>query len=401
MSDRFGRRAVSGVLIHAAAALALASTLLLSGCHNFFVCQKSSCSSSGGGTTTGSGNYLYVSNSASSSTSLAGYDISKGALTAISGSPFPLGYVPVALNITPSDSFLYIATIPGATSPGVYVYSIASNGVLTIGNGGKAVVADQIASMDISPDGNYLFTVSTTGLIMNEYQINGSTGGLTAVTSLQLPGLTCALTLGTPVTQSCTVKVSPSGQFVVVSLGTAGDVIFPYTSTSGITSGNYNLIESGTTTANPTGDFSVGLTKNNFAYIARTSTLAAYSIGSTGAPTSLGSISYASGATPRSVTLSSGYNYVYTANEGGSTISEFAIGTSGGLTQLSGSPVAAPTNVSALGVDKTGAYLAAAGYNATSGVQLYTIGSNGALTSAASTGSGTSTAYPAVLVLTH
>lgn len=382
----------------AVAGLALAVLALLSGCHNFFVCAKASCPSST--TTTSNGNYVYLTNASTGSSAVAAYNLSGGTLAAISGSPYTVGFVPVALSVAPSDSFLYVATIPGSTSPGIYLYSIGSGGALTVANGGSPLVADQIASMDISPDGNFLFTVSNTGLSMTEYKVNTSTGALTLATAVVLPGLSCSLT-GSPASQSCTVKVSPSGAFVVVSLGTAGDTIFPYSSTAGLTTGGFTLIPSGTTTAAPTGDFSVALDKNNFAYIARTSKLAVYSIASTGAATLESSASYSNSAVPRSVALSNSYNFVYTANEGASTISEFGIGSSGALSQLSGSPISGPTNVSALGVDKTGSYLVAAGYNGSSGVQLFTIGTNGALSLKASAGSGTSTAYPAVLAMTH
>jgi 6-phosphogluconolactonase (cycloisomerase 2 family) len=333
---------------------------------------------------------------------LAEYDISSGALTAISDSPHNLNFIPVALSVAPSNLFLYVATIPGAASPGIFLYSIGSSGALTVANGGSALVADTIASMDISPDGNFLFTVSNTGQTMNEYQVNKSTGGLTFAASVVLPGFTCALT-GTPASQACTVKVSPSGQFVVVALGTQGDVIFPYSSTNGLTGAGATQILSGngSTVGSATGDFSLALDKNNFAYIARTAALAVYSIDASGTPTQRSTFSYASGVTPRSVTLSSSDNYVYTANEGAGTISEFAIASSGALTQLTGSPVAAPASVSALGVDKTGAYLVAAGYNSSNGVQLFAIGTDGTLSLKASAASGTSTGYPAVLAMTH
>lgn len=385
-----GRRAV--------AALALATSALLSGCHNFFVCaNKGSCPATT--TTSGGGNYVYLSNASTGSGAVAAYNISGGTLTAI-GSPVNVGFVPIALSIAPSDSFLYVATIPGATSPGIYRYSIGSDGALTVGNGGSAIVADQIASMDISPDGNFLFTVNSSGQFMNEYKVNTSTGALTLATAVALPGISCSLT-GAPASQSCTVKVSPAGNFVVVALGTAGDAIFPYSSTAGLTSNGFTLIPSGTTTAAPSGDFSVALDKNNFAYIARTSALAVYSIAPTGAATAEFTTSYSSSAVPRSVVLSNGYSFVYTANEGAGTISEFGIGSGGTLSQLSGSPLTGPANVSALGVDKTGSYLVAAGYNGSSGVQLFAIGTNGALSLKASAGSGTSTAFPAVLAMTH
>ena len=384
-----------------AAASAMAAAMLLSGCHNFFVCQKASCPS-GTTTTPGTVDYVYVSNSSSSSNALAAYNIGSGALTPISGSPFNLGFVPVALSVAPSNSFLYVATIPGATSPGIFLYSISSSGVLTVANGGSALVADQIASMDISPDGNYLFTVSSTGQTMSEYKVNTSTGALTFAASVVLPGIACTLT-GTPASQTCTVKVAPGGQFVVVALGTAGDAIFPYSSTTGLSGSGFTQIPSGngSTPASATGDFSLALDKNNFVYIARTVALAVYSINSAGTAALQSTTSYASGVVPRSVVLNKTDNYVYTANEGASTISAFAIKSTGALSQLTGSPLIAPTNVSSLGVDSTGAYLVAAGYNSSTGVQLFSIGTDGSLSLKASTGSGTSTIYPAVLAMTH
>lgn len=385
------------------AVAAMAAPVLLTGCNNFFVCQKASCPStgSGTGTGTGSGDYAYVSNSKSGSTYLAAYDLSGGALTAISNSPYNLGFAPVALDVAPSNSFLYAATPPGVTSPGIYAYSIGSNGALTVINNGTVLANDAVASMDISPDGNYLFVLETTGLTLNEYQVNTSTGLLALVGPISLPntsGASCVLQIATPVTQACTVKVSPSGQFVAVSLGVAGDVIFPYSGSSGITSGNYTLISPASRTS---GDYSLAMDSSNNTYIARTDALTAFSVASNGTATQEGTATYTSGSVPRSVTLSNGYNYVYTANEGSSTISGYIIGTGGVLTAMSGSPFAAPTNVSALGVDNTGDYLVAAGYNGSSGVQLFSIGSTGALSSLVSTGSGTSTAYPTVLALTH
>lgn len=380
-----------------AAALAIASPLLLSGCHNFFVCEKASCPTNPTPPTPTTGtNYAYVSNSSSGSTFLAAYNIGKGALTPISGSPFNLGYVPAALTVSPSNSFLYIATLPGASNPGIFLYNIGSDGSLTIANGGQPLVADQISSMDISPDGNFLFTINSSGLTMNEYKVNTSNGTLTFALSAVLPGLGCVLSLN-PATQSCTVKVSPSGAFVVAALGTQGDAIFPYTSTNGLTSTAFSQILPAATSA----DFSVALDKNNFAYIARTAALAVYSIDASGNPVQQANASYSNSAAPRSVVLGSNFNYVYTANQGTSNISEFGISSGGTLTQLSGSPVAGPSTVSALGVDRTGAYLVAAGYNSTSGIQLYTIGSNGVLSPTASAGSGTSALVPAVLAMTR
>lgn len=381
------------------AALGLCATFMLAGCNNFFVCQgKASCPSTGGstGSTT---DFAYVSNSPTGSTYVAAYDLTSGALTSISGSPFNLGIHPVALNITPGNQFLYAASLPGDNNPGIYLFNIASDGALSAASNNPQI-SDDVSSMAISPNGGYLFAVSTTGTSMNEYQINSSTGALSLALQISIPISTCSL-LGTPVSQTCSVTVSPSGQFVVVALGTAGDAIFPYSNSSGITSTSFTLIQSGSTQASPSGDFSVVLDNNNYAYIARTTALAVYAINSsTGEPTQQSTAAYSNTAVPRSVVLNSSQDYVFTANEGTSTISSYNIQSNGALTQATGSPFTGPTNVSAIGVDNSGKYMLAAGYNSTNGVQLFSI-SSGTLSLLTSAATGTSTAYPVVLAMSH
>lgn len=393
-----------GAAARVAAGLGLAATLLLTGCHNFFLCQKASCPSSGtgtGGTGSTSGELVYVSNSSSGPTYISAYDISKGSLKAISGSPYNLGYQPVAMNVSPNDAFLYVATLPGAANPGIYLYAINSSGQLSSANGGNVLISTTVGSMDISSDGKFLFALSSSGALLTEYKADPVTGDLALLSNFPVSGLTCALA-GAVASQTCTVKVAPSKEFVAVSLGTSGTVIFPYTSTSGIISGNYTTIPSGSTTASPTGDYSVALDSTNRVFIARTNALAVWQINDTaGDANQLSSTSYNSGVTPRSVVLSNSGSFVYTANEGNGTISAWSMGTTGGLTAVAGSPFTGPSSVSALGVDKSGSYMVAAGYNSSSGVQLFSIGSTGALTLAASAGSGTSTAYPVVLAMSH
>lgn len=392
------RKAAGRLAARAIAAGAVASTLLLAGCQNFFVCQKASCPSSGGGGSTTT-DYVYLSNAAAGSTDISAYDIGNGSLAAISGSPFNIGFAPSAMSVSANNGFLYVATLPGVANPGIYLFNISSTGTLSSANGGSVLISAPISSMTISADGNYLFILDPLGTSLTEYQTTPSTGQLALVSSFPLPGAACSLT-GSPVTQTCTVTVAPSGQFVLVSLSSAGTAIYPYTSTSGITSASYTLISSGSTQASPSGDFSVVLDDNNYAYIARTSTLAVYSISSAGAATLQATASYSSSG-PRAVVLNNSQNYVYTANQGASAISGYTIGSTGALTAISGSPFTAPSSVSAIGVDKSGTYMVAAGYNGTSGVQLFTIGSTGALTLVTSAGSGTSSSYPAVLAMTH
>ena len=381
--------------------LCLSALLLLAGCNNFFVCEgKASCPSGGGGGGDTTSDWAYVSNASAGSTDIYAYDIGNGSLAAISGSPYNIGFAPVAMTVSPSNTFLYAATAANVTNPGIYMWTINSSGQIAVGNNGNVLITATVASMDISPDGGFLFTVDILGTNLTEYQINTTTGLLSLVSSFALlPNTLCPPT-GSPVAQSCTVKVAPSGQFVAAALGSAGDIIYPYSSTQGITSTAATTIPSGSTQNNPSGDFSIALDKNNFAYIARTAALAVYTIASNGTPSQASNQAYSASTVARSVALSSNFNYVYTANIGAGNISGYSIGSTGALAPLSGSPYNGPTNVSAIGADKSGKYMVAVGYNGTSGVQLFSV-TSGALTLVTSAGTGTSPDFPAILALSH
>lgn len=395
-------RAACRLAARGCAALGLSAVFLLAGCHNFFICEgKASCPSGGGGGGSTTSDWAYVSNASAGSTDIYAYNIGSGSLAAISGSPYNLGFAPAALSVAPGNAFLYAATLPTATNPGIYLLAINSSGQLSAANGGNALVSTLIASMDISPDGNFLFVVDALATSLTEYQINTSTGLLSLVSSFALlPNATCAPS-GSPLLQQCTVKVAPSGQFVVAALGTAGDIIYPYTSASGITSTSATTISSGSTQANPTGDYSVALDKNNFAYIARTAALAVYSIAANGTPSLQSTATYTASSIPRSVALNTSFNYVYTANVGAGNISGYSVDSTGSLASLSGSPFSGPASVSAIAPDKSGTYMVAVGYNGTSGVQLLSVGTTGALTVVTSAGTGTSPDFPAILALSH
>lgn len=397
------QKAAGGLVGSGAVGVALAAAFLLSGCHNFFVCQKASCPSSGGGGGGGSTStdYVYVSNAAAGSTYVSGYNIGNGSLAAITNSPFNLTYVPVAMTVSPNNAILYVASSAGITNPGIYVYSInSSTGQLSGPNGGQVQVSGAISSMDVSPDGKFLFSVDTTGTLLTEYTIDSS-GNLARAGSFGLPGTSCILG-GAVLSQTCTVKVAPSGEFVLASLGSAGTAVYPYTSSSGITTTSPLVIGSGSTQASPSGDYSVTLDNHNFVFIARTNALAVYQITDlTGDASPKYSQPFSTGVTPRSVVLSANQGYVYTANEGAGTISSYLINSAGALSQVSNSPFTGPSNVSAIGVDKSGTYMVAAGYNGSSGVQLFTIGSSGGLTLVTGAGTGTSTSVPAILAMTH
>ncbi len=381
----------------------LGSFSLLSGCGNFFVCQKASCPTTT--TPTNTGDFVYVSNSPSGPTYISGYSLSSGTLTGISGADISLGYVPVAMVVAPSNGYLYVASRSDATSPGVYVYTISSTGALTLANNGNPFYTDNgISSMDISPDGNFLYTLSTSntaGVILSQYSIDKTTGLPTVDTPTTIPTLGTNCTIVTtvlPLSQQCTVKVSPNENYVAVALGSYGFEVFPYTSSGGVTL----TAQLSPSPSLQSADFSLAFDKNNYLYVASTVALTPFSgLGGTSAPVAGTAITFPGGVTPRSVTVSSNSSYVYTANEGNGTISGYSLSGTGALTTV-GTAVAGPASVSALGVDSTGDYLVAAGYSATNGLQIFNITSTGALTAAGTTvGTNTDLTIPTVIALSH
>ncbi len=376
------RRIVHGV----AAAVLMGSTAMLAGCGNFFVCQKASCPVTPPGGSTG--DYAYVSNSTAGQTFINGYVLSAGTLAPITTATFNLGFVPTALAVSKQNTFLYAAS---GTS-GVFVYAIGTGGVLTIPSASTPVANGFVEAMDISPDGNNLFTVDSTGATLMQYGINISTGVLTLVSTFQLPlngvvGNTCTVAL------PCGVKVSPSGLYVAVALGQSGDAIYQLNGSAV----NPTPIQIALPTG--VGDFAVTIDSTNHVYFARTAGVAVFSLVG-GTATSVAGSPFATAAGPRSIVLDSSGKYVYDANFSGGTISSFTT-LNGVLTPFSPATVAAPTNVSALAVDNSGKYLIAVGYNTTAGLQLYSIGATGVLSSLATAGTGGTLGVPAVIAVTH
>jgi 6-phosphogluconolactonase (cycloisomerase 2 family) len=358
--------------------------LSLVGCDGFFVKETTGTGTTTGGTT---GSYAYVSNNATNTSLLSIYALSAGTLT--SSSTFSLGYAPSSLAIVPGNTYLYAAN---PASLAIFAYSIGSTGSLATANSGSAVALSiDAVSMDISPDGKWLFALNGIQQSLSEYQTNSSNGTLTLVATINYVAAN-----GLTVLPS-SIRVAPSGGFVVASLGTGGDLIFPFTTSTGAL-GSYVSLSPPTASE---GDYSAALDANNFLYVARTTGLAVYSLSTTGVGTLVSGSPFATGNASRSVLLSSSSAYVYTANLTDATISGFSIGASGALTALSGSPYASVPSVSVLGRDNSGKYILAGGYDSSAGLKLYTIGTGGVLSAGGSVATGTSTSVPMVMALTH
>lgn len=362
----------------------LLALLTLTGCGDFFVKETNN---GGGGTT---GNYVYVANS--STNTVAGYSIGSSTLTAVSGSPVAVGYSPQALVVTPANTFLYVAS-----SRGIYVYPVNSNGSLSVPSTSAVAAAVNVASIDISPDGQWLFGLDLTNTVLDEFQINASTGALSALAATPY-----TVTGGATVAPK-EVRVAPTGNYVFAALGTGGDIVFTLNTSTGAVATTQQLALGSPQTSD--NGLAIDST-TSYLYIARSglnSGLAVYSIGAAGLLTAVSGSPFSAGTTPFAVQIDHSGKYVYVANRGDGTITGYQIGANASLAALSGSPYASGTQVLSLGAEKTNTYLLAGAFGGSPDLSMYSISTvtPGKLTLATSTATGTDPTGVSGIAVSH
>lgn len=364
------------------ALIGAAVTLASTGCGDFFVPEK------GGGNTTSS-NRVYIANGSTSS--LAGFSIVNSKLNAVPSSPLSLGYVPLAVVVSRNNNFVYVAGLGT-----IYRYVINADGSLSTPSTGAAVAAVSVAAMDISPDGKWLFGLDTISNVVDEFQIDSSTGALSAIAA---PPYTAAS--GTVIRRA--VKVSPSGDLVVVALGTGGDIVFTLNSTTGSLVNSQTLAPVSDTTS----DNALAIdSASSYLYIARSGTgggVAVYKIGAGGALNVISGSPFSAGNQPFSITLDSTGKYLYAANRQDGTISGFSVGEGGVLTALSGSPYASGSGVASLSNDQSGTYLLAGANGGSPDLSMYSFDATtaGKLNLVTSTATDTNAAGVVQIATTH
>lgn len=369
------------------AGLGFCATQMLTGCAGFFVYPGSS--SSGTGST--STDFVYVGNATTNT--LAGFAVGTDTLTAVSSSPYTLGITPTALAVNPDDTILYVAS-----SAYIYAYSISSSGALSILNSGYYVANANVVSMDISPDGQWLFALDGNGVSIDEFQINNTTGALTQQTG-------AAYSITTSVVVPHQIKVSPNGDFVFLALGTAGDLVYTLNESTGVIASSQQLAAPSTTSS----DNALAVSpSSNYLYIARSGTdggLAVYAIASgTGALSVLSGSPYSAGTQPYAVTVKLDGTAVYVANREDSTISGYTISTSTGVpTAISGSPFSAGSEVAGLAADRSGDYIVAIANGGSPDLALYSFDTTTTdkLDLETSTTTGTDPTGAVALAVTH
>jgi 6-phosphogluconolactonase (cycloisomerase 2 family) len=366
---------------------------LTMGCGNFFVYPGSLNGSSN------SGDYVYVANS--STENLGAYAVGKGTLTAISGSPYSLGFVPTAVAVNPANTLVFVAGGNGAYGF-INSYSIGTGGVLTLLVSNPIGVGGEVA-MDVSPDGNWLVGLDSNGAtvnqaILDEYAINTSTGALTVQSNTG--GVVTYTGSQIPTILPRAVKFAPNGDYVFVALGTAGDLVYTFTTSSGAFS---NPLTLGISTNQSDNALAVN-SSSSYLYIARSGTnggLAVYAIGSGGALSPVTGSPFTAGSQPYSVAINKAATEIYVANQVDGTVSAYSLSSSGAVAvQLTDTLTAAPR---ALVVDNSGDYLLSASNAGNPDLALYSFDATtaGKLDFVTSTATGTDPTNPVALAATH
>jgi 6-phosphogluconolactonase len=362
--------------------LSIAVVLMLSGCGQFF--PPENCTTN---CNTSSSAYIYVGNGASAS--ISGFSISSSSLNVLSNSPYSLGVSPSALAITPSNSFLYVASLAG----GIYAYSIGTGGALTIANNGSAVVSGiSPTAIKVDSTGSWLLAVDPTPSAY-VFAIN-SDGTVTSKGSVPLA------TGSSP----NHLVITPSNNFVYVSLGTVGVGILGFNSTTGVLTNNNQVLP-----PKQSVDAIQGLAvspSGTYLYAGETGIngVRVLSINATtGALTELTGSPYTAGTGPSGVLIDATGSYLYVTNRASNSVSAFLASSSGALTQISGSPFSTGTNPVDLAEDNTKTYISVVNAGGSPDLQVFKIDSTtpGALDTFKSAATDTDPANALAIVASH
>lgn len=218
------------------------------------------------------GKFLYTPDAASNV--VVGFTISgtTGALSPMSGSPFPAGASPNQVVITPSGNFLY-ASDGGDPNGGISAYTVdSSTGTLTpiVGSPFPTVAEGDPDGLAVDATGKFLYAALPYLNGVAAFTIDSNTGALTPVA-----GSPFYANVGATFALIYSIALSPSGKFLYAQGDENGDT-YGFTvdsSTGALTSMTASPFQTSTTYMNnlvvdPSGNFLyVGNTTGSFFYL--------------------------------------------------------------------------------------------------------------------------------------
>ena len=329
----------------AAAVAALTGIGLLSGCSSFF---------------SGSSNASHVVYVVGGQTAVAAYRINNksGAASSLISAPYVAGISPSSVVVQPAGQFLYVANAIDST---ISLFSINStSGALTeVLPRTPSGLSPAFMSMDSG--GNYLFVADQVSDDVEAFKI-GAAGALTQVSSIGL-------------------GASPSG----LALTSSGLLFVPVPNFSLITvlsenAGTLQLVGS-YPVSNGVGNLAVDESAN-FLYATNpaTNTVSVFAIQSGGVLKALPGLTTGTGTTPVAAAVGTSGGFLYVANAGSASVSQFTIDSATGtLTAFTTTSVSVGTNPVFITLDPDGKFVFV-GNSTSKSVTELTVNSNGSLT---------------------
>ena len=316
--------------------------------------------------------FAYVSNSGSNNISVLNFNSATGVLTTTTSStfsPYTSSLNPTSVVVDPTCRFVYA---PSYSSNSISAYTINSTtGALSQISGSPFLISSP-SSIAIDPAGKYLYVANYSSNSISAFAIDASTGVLTQITGSPF------IVSSVPSTYPSFVAVDPTGRFLYVVIINYGISAYSINSTTG----GLTLI-AGSPFANGSGSASAGgitiSTSGNIAYVAdgnsaTVNNVYAYRIdATTGVLTQIAGSPVAAGSYAYSVTIDPTGKYAYVPNALSNTVSAYAINSSSGaMTQISGSPFATGFNPTSVTIDPSGSYAYVTNANSNS-VSSYSI----------------------------
>ena len=316
-----------------------------------------------------SGKFAYVADQSDDDVSAYRINAATGALTQISGSPFPAGTSPQAVAVDLSGKFAYVAN---SSSNNVWAYTINSaSGALSLVAGTPFAAPAGPKAVAVDPSGKFVYVTGSKSNSAAAYSLNPTTGALTQLA----PG-------------KFRTRVSPSS--IALSAGSAAVTYTPkFAYVANQTTDNVSAFSVSATTGAlgpvPGSPFSFPQPFTDpYAAAVDPSSRFLYVVGngskevwgftidpSDGALTSVGGTPFATGRGPTSVAVDPSGRFAYVANSADSTVSAYLINSTGALTPVAGSPFTSPASSPlTVSVDPSGRFAFAAGLGGVSGYSI-------------------------------
>jgi 6-phosphogluconolactonase len=294
--------------------------------------------------------YLYATIPATNQLVVFREDPYSGVLTQLAESPYTVGSGAQAVVIHPSGKYLYVANA-GQGENDVSLFDINTDGTVSEVTP-RAPVGSLPDFLAMDPGGAYLYVANVGSNTLSVFSIDAGSGSLTAIKGSPFP-----INLG-----AINMQIAPSGKFLYIS---AAIQLNPAQSSGAI--GIFSLNAGvptfvGLTTTADTDPAGIAISPNgSYLYTANAAanSISIYSIGSTGTLTQVtGSPLSASFQRPVAVSVDPKGQYLYVADQGSNNIASFSISSTTGFpAEVTDSPFACLTAPSFVIVDPNNSYL--------------------------------------------